>query len=67
VVFAETEIISLINDGRALPDIVAGLHRAMAHRVASLARGIELDREITMTAESPRTPACSPRCRRPSA
>lgn len=49
VVFAETEIISLINDGRALPDIVAGLHRAMAHRVASLARGIELDREITMT------------------
>ncbi|HPR54538.1 MAG TPA: acyl-CoA dehydratase activase [Deltaproteobacteria bacterium] len=49
VVFAETEIISLINAGRDIPDIVAGLHRAMAHRVASLARGIELDEEITMT------------------
>lgn len=49
VVFAETEIISLINEGRELPDIVAGLHRAMAHRVASLARGIELAGDITMT------------------
>jgi predicted CoA-substrate-specific enzyme activase len=49
VVFAETEIISLINDGKDLSDIVAGLHRAMAHRVASLAKGIELDREIAMT------------------
>ncbi len=49
VVFAETEIISLINDGKDLADIVAGLHRAMAHRVASLARGIELEGEITMT------------------
>lgn len=49
VVFAETEIISLINEGRHQPDIIAGLHRAMAHRVASLAKGIEIDREITMT------------------
>ncbi len=49
VVFAETEIISLINAGKDLPDIVAGLHRALAHRVASLARGIEVEREVTMT------------------
>jgi len=49
VVFAETEIISLINAGKPLADIIAGLHRAMAHRVASLARGIELEQEITMT------------------
>jgi len=49
VVFAETEIISLINEGRHQPDIIAGLHRAMAHRVASLAKGIEIDRELTMT------------------
>lgn len=49
VVFAETEIISLINNGRDIPDIIHGLHRAMAHRVASLAKGIELSREITMT------------------
>jgi len=49
VVFAETEIISLINAGRSLPDIVGGLHRALAHRVAALARGIELEDEIAMT------------------
>lgn len=49
VVFAETEIISLINDGRDLSDIVCGLHRAMAHRVASLAKGIELEKELTIT------------------
>ena len=49
VVFAETEIISLINTGNNLPDIVAGLHKSLAHRVAALARGIELDKEITMT------------------
>lgn len=49
VVFAETEIISLMNDGVELPDIIAGLHRAMAHRVASLARAIELEPPIVMT------------------
>lgn len=49
VVFAETEIISLINAGRVLADIVGGLHRALSHRVASLARSIELESEITMT------------------
>jgi predicted CoA-substrate-specific enzyme activase len=49
VVFAETEIISLINEGRKLPDIVGGLHRAMAHRVASLAKGIELEEDISFT------------------
>jgi predicted CoA-substrate-specific enzyme activase len=49
VVFAETEIISLINDGRNLADIICGLHRAMAHRVASLAMGIELEKELTIT------------------
>ncbi len=49
VVFAETEIISLLNAGRGLPDIVGGLHRALAHRVASLARSIDLESGITMT------------------
>ncbi|HHO77380.1 MAG TPA: 2-hydroxyglutaryl-CoA dehydratase [Deltaproteobacteria bacterium] len=49
VVFAETEIISLINAGRDLSDIVGGLHKALSHRVASLARSIELESEITMT------------------
>ncbi|HOJ14345.1 MAG TPA: acyl-CoA dehydratase activase [Deltaproteobacteria bacterium] len=49
VVFAETEIISLINEGRDKADIVAGLHRALAHRVASLARSIEPEPAVAMT------------------
>jgi len=49
VVFAETEIISLINAGKDLADIVSGLHKSLAHRVAALANGVELDREVTMT------------------
>jgi len=49
VVFAETEIVSLINAGRPLPDIVGGLHKALANRVVALARGIEIDKEVTMT------------------
>jgi predicted CoA-substrate-specific enzyme activase len=49
VVFAETEIISLINAGKDLSDIVSGLHKALAHRVASLAHGVELDSNLTMT------------------
>jgi len=49
VVFAETEIISLINAGKDLSDIVSGLHKAMAHRVAAMAKGIELEKAITMT------------------
>jgi activator of 2-hydroxyglutaryl-CoA dehydratase len=49
VVFAETEIISLVNEGRNKADIVAGLHRALAHRVASLARSIEPKPETAMT------------------
>jgi len=49
VVFAETEIISLVNAGKDLADIVSGLHKALAHRVASLAHGVELDSELTMT------------------
>ena len=49
VVFAETEIVSLINAGKALPDIVAGLHKALANRVAGLARGIKFEKDVTMT------------------
>jgi predicted CoA-substrate-specific enzyme activase len=49
VVFAETEIISLINAGLPLPDIISGLHRAMADRVASLARSIEVVPDVALT------------------
>jgi predicted CoA-substrate-specific enzyme activase len=37
VVFAETEIIGLLADGKPLPDVVAGVQNAIATRVAALA------------------------------
>jgi len=37
VVFAETEIIGLLADGRPLPDVVAGVQNAIATRVTALA------------------------------
>ncbi|MFZ5569749.1 MAG: acyl-CoA dehydratase activase [Thermodesulfobacteriota bacterium] len=49
VIFAETEVVSLINEGREMPDIVNGLHHAMAGRVASLARSIGVDQDVIMT------------------
>ena len=48
-VFAETEVISQINDGVPIPDIVAGLHKAMAHRIASLAKSIEVHNDVAMS------------------
>jgi predicted CoA-substrate-specific enzyme activase len=38
-VFAESEVISLVANGAPLEGIVKGLHRALASRVAALARG----------------------------
>ena len=49
VIFAETEVVSLINEGRETCDIIRGLHHAMANRVASLARSIEVHEEVVMT------------------
>jgi len=49
VVFAETEIVSLINAGKPLPDIVHGLHNALANRVGALARSVEIEEDVTMT------------------
>ncbi len=37
VVFAETEIIGLLADGKPLPDVVAGVQNSIATRVAALA------------------------------
>ena len=49
VVFAETEIISLVNEGQEIADIVDALHRAVCNRVGSLAKGITIEREVTMS------------------
>ncbi|MBM3474357.1 MAG: hypothetical protein FJX75_13925 [Armatimonadetes bacterium] len=39
-VFAETEVVSLLAEGRQAPDIIAGVHRSIAKRVGDLARSI---------------------------
>jgi predicted CoA-substrate-specific enzyme activase len=49
VVFAETEIISLVNEGKAIPDILKALHRAMANRIVSLAKSIGIEKEVVIT------------------
>ncbi len=48
-IFAETEVISLIAEGRQVKDIIAGLHNSIASRILSLVNRIGLDLDITMT------------------
>ncbi|MCX8123486.1 MAG: acyl-CoA dehydratase activase [Spirochaetes bacterium] len=49
VVFAESEIISLLNSGQEIGSIVKGLHKALASRVASLALSIGTVPKIAFT------------------
>ena len=48
-VFAESEVINLINDGVELPRIVKGLLLSLAGRVASLSRRLGIVEDIVMT------------------
>lgn len=45
-VFAESEIVSLLAGGRSRNDIIAGLHKSIARRVAELASSLYLEEEI---------------------
>ena len=49
VIFAETEVISLVNEGKETADILDALHHSLAKRVASLARSIEVNEDVVMT------------------
>lgn len=49
VVFAESEIISLVNEGKDVADIVRALHAAVAGRAASMARSIQVEKDVAMT------------------
>ncbi len=49
VVFAETEIISLVNEGAEIPDIIRALHNAVANRAAALAKSIPIEGDVFMT------------------
>jgi predicted CoA-substrate-specific enzyme activase len=48
-VFAESEVINLINDGVDAAEIIKGLHNAMAGRVASLARRVGVEPDVMVT------------------
>ena len=41
-VFAESEVVSLVSQGKPVPDIVAGIHEATAARVGALVRRVGL-------------------------
>ncbi len=48
-VFAESEIITLLNEGVDIVDIAAGINEAIASRLASLARKVGLEEEVTVS------------------
>ncbi|MCU0724964.1 MAG: acyl-CoA dehydratase activase [Planctomycetes bacterium] len=48
-IFAESEVLSLLAEGRAIPDVVAGLHRAIARRIVALASGVGVAPPVAMT------------------
>jgi predicted CoA-substrate-specific enzyme activase len=49
VIFAETEVVSLVNEGKETADILNALHHSLAKRVASLARSIDVVEDVVMT------------------
>ena len=48
-VFGQQEVVSRLSDGEALEDIVAGLHDAIASRVASMARKLKVEPDVVFT------------------
>ena len=48
-VFAAQEMVSKLAEGVSLPDIIAGLHEAIASRVYGMARRLKIEREVAMT------------------
>jgi len=48
-VFAESEVVSLVAENRALPDIVHGLNKSVASKVATLVRRVGPEEKFMMT------------------
>ena len=48
-VFAESEVVTLINEGKKLPDIIAGINNSVAARLVSMVRRVGLIEDIALT------------------
>jgi (R)-2-hydroxyacyl-CoA dehydratese activating ATPase len=48
-VFAESEVVGLLSQGRSAADVIAGVHEALAKRVVSLCRGIRAVPPVAFT------------------
>ena len=48
-VFAESEVINLVNDGAHIPDIVRGLHDSLTNRIAVLVNRVGLREAVVIT------------------
>ena len=48
-VFAAQEVVARLSDGVALPDIIAGLHEAIATRIYAMVRRLKIEREVALT------------------
>lgn len=48
-VFAESEVITLLNEGAVISDIAAGINEAISSRLASLVRKVGLEEEVTVS------------------
>jgi (R)-2-hydroxyacyl-CoA dehydratese activating ATPase len=48
-VFAESEVVTLVNEGTDLKDIIAGINRSVASRLSSMARRVGLVPEVALT------------------
>ena len=48
-VFAAQEVVALLAAGVMLPDIIAGLHEAIASRIYGMARRLRIERKVALT------------------
>ncbi len=48
-IFAQQEVVSRLSEGEKLEDIIAGLHDALASRVAALARRLKIEPDVVLT------------------
>jgi predicted CoA-substrate-specific enzyme activase len=48
-VFAESEVVALLNEGADLPDIVAGVHDSTVRRLVAIVGGIDVTEDVIIT------------------